>query len=66
MFIYFLSENGMSRLWKKKKKQIFSVGEKIIFSADTGFLRSVGARSSIKVSKVRVLNGGDFFLSLIY
>ena len=55
MFTYFLSENGMSRLWKKipTKQELFN-GKKTIFSADTGLLSSLGARSSMKVSKVRV------------
>ena len=50
MFTYFLSENGMSRLWKKvpTKQELFN-GEKIIFSVDTGLLSSLGARSSMKV-----------------
>ena len=64
MFIHFLSENGMSRLWKKipTKQDLFN-GEKIIFSADIGILSSIGARSSMKVSKVRVWNecGSLFF-----
>ena len=55
MFTYFLSENGMSRLWKKShSNRSFSMGEKIIFSVDTGLLSSLGARSSMKVSKVPV------------
>ena len=55
MFTYFLSENGISRLCKKipTKQDLFN-GEKIIFSADTGLLSSIGARSSMKVSKVCV------------
>ena len=35
------------------KQELFN-GEKIIFSVDTGLLSSLGARSSMKVSKVPV------------
>ena len=67
MFTYFLSENGMSRLWKKipTKQELFN-GKKIIFSADTGLLSSLGARSSMKVSQGSRLKRMRIFVFFLF
>ena len=66
MFIYFLLEMECHVCGKIPTKQDLFNGEKIIFSADTGLLSSIGARSSMKVSRVRVSNECGSFLFFFF